>query len=212
MTKTIYFVRHGESEYNVSDTILEHDTDLTERGLKQAEFCAERCGALHFNKIVSSPLVRAQKTAEAIQRVTKKPIEICDYFVEYRYPDSIVGMKKTSGFYGSLIGGTEKNYPGGEVFVDLQSRSGNALKFLEEHDEHSIVVVSHALFLYFLIARMMFGVSLTFREYERVMQTFGLMSNAGITRCTFNPEKPEGKKWKLVTWNDDAHLGEPHIG
>lgn len=209
MTTTIYFVRHGESEYNVSDVILHRDTDLTPKGLEQAAFCAARCESLNAEVIISSPLIRAQKTAKLISEKAKKPLELSELFVEYRYPDSVFGMKKASGFYGSLISESEKNYPGGEVFSDLHSRSKDALHFLEKYDGQSVIVVSHALFLYFLIAYMMFGESLTYREYERVMHTFGLMSNTGITRCTFDPEKPEGRKWKLRTWNDDAHLGDP---
>lgn len=50
--KHIYFVRHGQSEYNISEIMLVHDTPLTILGKAQAQECAERCATLDHKLIV----------------------------------------------------------------------------------------------------------------------------------------------------------------
>lgn len=206
--KHIYFVRHGESEYNVSDIILHHDTDLTAKGKKQAEFCGARCETLSFEAIISSPLVRALKTAEIINKRSHKKISASDLFTEYRYPLGVVGIKKTSALFIGLINGSELRFPGGEVLADLKLRAAQALQLLESSEEGSLLIVSHTILIYFLLTYMVFGETMSSRDFEKLFSAFSL-SNTGITHCIFNSEKQEGKRWHIVTWNDDAHLGVP---
>lgn len=203
--KHIYFVRHGESEYNVSDVILPHDTNLTVKGIQQAEFCAARCQTLSFDAIISSPLSRALETAEIINKKHLKQISASDLFTEYRYPLGVVGLKKTPALFMELINGSDQRFLGGEVFGDLKPRAAQALQFLESREESSLLVVSHAVFIYFLLTYVVFGETTSPRDFEKLFHTF-LLSNTGITHCTFNNEKG---RWRIVTWNDDAHLGIP---
>lgn len=209
MKKHIYFVRHGESEYNSSDVILSHDTNLTQTGVEQAEICAARCSSIPFDVIIASPLVRAKKTAEAISRRTGKQVDVSDLFVEYRYPLGVIGMKKDEApSYVDMISGVEQRFSGGEVFDDLKLRAMQALGFLESRNEESLVVVSHAMFVYTLLTAMVFGESMTCRDLVKCFNAFRL-SNTGITHFVFNDEKPKEKQWRVLTWNDDAHLGVP---
>ncbi|MDP2655923.1 MAG: histidine phosphatase family protein, partial [bacterium] len=82
MKKTVYFVRHGQSEGNVGTVFQPLNSPLTEKGREQAEYIAERAASLSFESVVSSPLTRARETAEAIAKRTKKSIEFSDLFVE----------------------------------------------------------------------------------------------------------------------------------
>ncbi len=65
---TYLFVRHGESNINVSGT-LSDETDknpLTETGVKQARRTGEQLKGLKFDGIISSPIKRAYETAKII--------------------------------------------------------------------------------------------------------------------------------------------------
>ena len=63
----IYFVRHGETDYNVLGISQgQLDIPLNEKGIKQAEELSENLKNYHFDIIYSSPLIRAKKTAEII--------------------------------------------------------------------------------------------------------------------------------------------------
>ena len=64
----IYFVRHGESEANISRTISNRGWvhPLTDKGRQQARDLAEKLRTAKIAKIYTSPLQRAVQTAEIL--------------------------------------------------------------------------------------------------------------------------------------------------
>jgi len=65
---TMYFVRHGETQWNVSDIIQgQSDSPLTELGLKQAEDTKNKLKNINFDIIYSSDSLRAFYTAQIIK-------------------------------------------------------------------------------------------------------------------------------------------------
>jgi broad specificity phosphatase PhoE len=63
----LHFVRHGESAANAEAWLAGHgDAPLTERGLAQAIALREVLRGHSFDRVVSSDLSRARRTAEAI--------------------------------------------------------------------------------------------------------------------------------------------------
>lgn len=81
----LYIVRHGEPNY-------ETDT-LTEEGKRQAEAVGKRIAASGINQIYSSPMGRAQETAEPASKLLGLPIQIEEWAHEVEedrltpYPD-----------------------------------------------------------------------------------------------------------------------------
>jgi probable phosphoglycerate mutase len=74
----LYYVRHGETDYNVEGRLQgQHETALNARGREQAKFCGRLLGDLFARQerriddyaYVSSPLLRARETME-IMRAT----------------------------------------------------------------------------------------------------------------------------------------------
>ena len=73
-----YFVRHGESLWNVENKICgATDIDLTEKGFQQAEQAAESIlhQELKIDMILASPLKRAYHTAQVISERTGIPLK-----------------------------------------------------------------------------------------------------------------------------------------
>lgn len=69
MSTKIILIRHCESAGNTSGTFQgQTDWDISETGRKQLDLLALRCRGLHIDAIVSSPLLRAYRTAEAVNR------------------------------------------------------------------------------------------------------------------------------------------------
>ncbi len=65
---TIYLVRHGETEWNVSGTVQgQSESILTLIGVQQAGEVAKRFMTIQFAAIYSSDLLRAHRTAEIIR-------------------------------------------------------------------------------------------------------------------------------------------------
>lgn len=63
----IYLVRHCEAMGNHKRLFQgSTDSDVSEIGFKQLEYLKKRFKSIHLDAVFSSPLIRAQKTAEAV--------------------------------------------------------------------------------------------------------------------------------------------------
>lgn len=89
MTKTIiphkpfYFIRHGETDWNKEGKVMgQADIPLNQTGLEQALRAANLLQNIEFDRIVSSPLSRALKTAQIIAEKKQKPIDILEELKE----------------------------------------------------------------------------------------------------------------------------------
>jgi 2,3-bisphosphoglycerate-dependent phosphoglycerate mutase len=81
----IWFVRHGESEANVS-RIYANTGDgypLTSNGYEQARSFAESLSGTRILGIYSSPLLRARQTAQMVGKATGASIQIAPELIEY---------------------------------------------------------------------------------------------------------------------------------
>lgn len=71
----IYIVRHGQTSWNVSKRLQGHKSiTLTKEGCIEAKMLAEKIKNLEFEKIISSDLIRAKKTAEIINEKLQKEV------------------------------------------------------------------------------------------------------------------------------------------
>ena len=75
----LYFVRHGQTVWNVENKICgSTDIDLTDLGHRQALETGKKILEQNIvaDEILSSPLMRAEKTARHISEVTGIPLRI----------------------------------------------------------------------------------------------------------------------------------------
>lgn len=205
----VYFVRHGESELNAKNMHQPHDTKLSEKGIKQAEFVAHRFSNIPIQKIISSPFERAKQTAERINSNIKSEIIYSELFVERKRPTQVENKHLDDPLVVEIKSEIKRNYHNSdwhhsdeENFNDVKKRATNAIKYIEKFDCESLVVVTHGTILRAIIGVMMFGQNLTSQEEERIRH-FMMVGNTGVTLCEFNENK-----WKLIVWNDQAHLGD----
>jgi probable phosphoglycerate mutase len=83
MITKIYLVRHGEAMGNVMEFFQGRtDCDISPKGEKQLEKLAERFADVKYDAIYSSPLLRARKTADAINRTHGLPVHIDERLIE----------------------------------------------------------------------------------------------------------------------------------
>lgn len=210
--KTVYLVRHGQSEGNVGESFQGIDSPLTEQGYAQAELVAQRISEIPFEALISTTLPRAKATAEAIERATGKAAEFSPLFVERIKPTGLAGKPLTDPeaheiwkkWNQSLYTSGER-VSDGENFDDIVERSDSALEFLSDRPEQSLVVVTHGYFLRALVARVMLMNQLTGPTF-RSFQQHAITENTGITVLRYT-ERYEGVGWTLWTFNDHAHLG-----
>lgn len=151
MVTTLYLVRHCEAEGNINDTFQGSiDQDITEKGAKQLERLSERCRDTNFDVIYSSPLIRAYKTAEAVNKYHGLDIVTDKAFLEIDggefegckwdrlpllFPDTYELWKNNFALFK-----TEK----GEAMTDVYKRvSDGVIRVVKENIGKSIVIVSH---------------------------------------------------------------------
>lgn len=210
----LYLIRHGETTSNGTGVHGKPADNLSETGRKQAELVAQRFLTVPIELIISSTLERAKETGAIINAHLKKPIEFSDLIVERKYPEIILSKAKDAPETIKLIFAMEESYnipdaryAGAESFNDLKSRAKKFLDEVSKRKEEKILVVTHGMFMRFLVTYMMFGESITPQEFIK-SRDFLRTKFTGITICTYlsNP-KPFGTPgWKLETWNDHSHL------
>ena len=210
----LYLIRHGETTSNSTGVHGKPTDSLSERGRKQAELVAKRFLTIPIELIISSTLERTKETTAIINAHLKKQVEFSDLIVERKYPEIILSKAKNDPETIKLIFAMEKSYDtpdiryaGAESFNDRKDRAKRFLDEVSKRKEEKILVVTHDMFMCFLVTYMMFGESITPREFIEA-RDFLRTKFTGITICQYeaNPRPYGTPGWKLKTWNDYTHL------
>jgi broad specificity phosphatase PhoE len=216
--KTVYFVRHGETEGNTGKVFQGENTPLNEKGREQGQIIAERCKRLPIDIMITSSTARARETASIISNAIGKKAEASDLFIERLRPRGIEGRLRTdteatavNEAWNRSIFENGPRVSDGENFMDIKDRVGKALEFLEQIEQENVLVVTHGFFLRSLLARIIFGSKLTVEQLTSVIRRFRT-NNTGLTMFQYglSPEPdyhPLESEWIVRIWNDHAHLG-----
>ncbi len=84
---SIYLIRHGETAGNADRRLQRPDVPLNEAGLEQARRLGERLRDAGIAHVLSSDLLRARQTAEAVVRATGSPIQFDPLLQERNFGD-----------------------------------------------------------------------------------------------------------------------------
>lgn len=202
----IYFVRHGEGEHNVKKLYSSKEFKLTEKGQQQAAFLTKRLENLPIELIISSTFERTIQTTEIINKKLNKEVIFSDLAVEIKRAKEVVGkfqdspeavaVKKEIDEHFHL---SDWHYSDEENFFDLKKRAVDFIKYLESFKQNHILVVSHAHFIRMVVLTLLLRENLTPEIFLKACSSFKL-ETSGLTVCEKNIT------WKLITWNDHAHL------
>lgn len=212
MAINVYFVRHGETIANAKNIFQSEDDTLTERGFKQADFVAERLSRLPIEALYSSDLPRARQTAERISLELEKDITYSRLFRERKEPSSLTGISfedpkiiEVRNLRDEHIKEPDWRYEDEENFYDTVVRCEEALQFLRATNKEHVAVVTHGMFMRFLVGVAVFREAYTPEIWRKLR--FGVFtSNTGISILQYGAKKV-APEWSVLTWNDHAHLG-----
>jgi broad specificity phosphatase PhoE len=144
---TIFYIcRHGETVNNKEGRFSGwYDTPLTEKGVLDAESCADKLQEIPIDFIVSSDLGRAVATAEIISRGTGFNGEIVrlEGLREVNYGDF---ANQPHSIYPELspLENAEFVSPNGESLVHMQTRVLDSIHTLSvAHPDQSVLLVAH---------------------------------------------------------------------
>ena len=141
----LYFVRHGESEWNVADKICGRtDIPLTKRGHEQAVETGKKIVAdgIKADEILYSPLLRAADTAKHISEMTGIPAHMEPRLIEQNF-----GKYESTARNGEEFQKAKQQfitrYDGGESMLHLAQRIYNLLDELKEQQDKTYILVAH---------------------------------------------------------------------
>lgn len=202
---TIYLIRHCEAEGNVLGIYQgTTDFDISDIGKKQLEFLGKRFESIHIDKVYSSPLMRAYKTAEAVAKPKGLKV-IADNGLTEISGGVIEGMKLTDIFV---------NYPeleykwchefhnfapeNGEAIVDTYERVWTAVRgIIRENDGKTVALASHGGALRTLICRLTVG------ALENI-NSVPFSDNTAVSKIIFE----DTEHWVCEYINDASHVPE----
>ena len=82
-SRSFFCVRHGVTDWNRQGRFQGlTDIPLNDEGIQQAQAAARRLRDVRFDYVISSPLIRAVKTAEIIATASGKTVAIDDGLIE----------------------------------------------------------------------------------------------------------------------------------
>jgi len=133
----IYIVRHGQTDWNLEGRYAgRKDVELNAKGIEQAQSIHEELKDIKFDKVISSPLKRAYKTATIItndeittdERIIErcngelegKLKEECPTNIDFNDPNTGFGIESIIDFrkrIADFFDDISKNYKGKNVLV-----------------------------------------------------------------------------------------------
>ena len=213
MNTRICFIRHGESEYNKLYSHLvggrSNDTPLSTKGIEQSELLGKYLlnKEVKFDKVYSSPAVRAIGTANIVMGIQKYPLEeilVFDELLELDQGDWTWKLRDEmyTPEIRKIIALDPWNFapPNGESQRQVEERM---LKFVyqnilnkrhEYNTDHSIAIFGHGTAIKCTLRGIMnSNPKLTYKM---------VLENTSITEFVY-----DGSTLNLSRFNDTSHLG-----
>lgn len=203
MTTRICFIRHGETDWNVTKRIQgQTDIPLNETGLGQALAMALNATHYNFSAIYSSDLSRAFETAKMVAERRGLEVRTLPHLrerhygifqgitadeVAKRYPEAYANYKARDPDY---------DFETGESMVRFAGRVSEVIDDLARHHSgQTIAAISHAGILD-IVYRKATGRPLhTPRDFV-------------IPNCALNWFSFDGQGWHLEEWDDHHYLSK----
>lgn len=204
----LLFVRHGETEWNRSGLCQGwRDIPLDETGEAQARSLASRLGSWRVDRVISSDLLRARRTAEVIAEPHGLDVEVSVDLREFRFGEvegqSLARIKDTPlgrRWLAWKRGLSDEPLPGGESVAEVAARMGRGIEaVLAGLDGGTVAFVGHGSSLRVALCALL-GFDL--RSWRSLMVENGSLSVVEVWR---------GAR-RLAMLNDACHLGHDRSG
>lgn len=203
MVTTLYIIRHCQSMGNIQHRFQgRYDAPVSPDGEKQLDLLSLRFRNVQLDAVYTSPLSRALRTAEAVNRFHGLPIQKRDGLLELDVGEmenlelSEIGIKFPEVAKNWDQSPDLCEFPGGETMKEAYVRANRAIdEIVSENPGKTVAVVTHGGVIRNLDARIRTGRI----EGMRDGTVFG---NTGVSILTADGQ---GKlAWKQV--NDLSHL------
>ncbi len=157
---TTLLLRHGQTELSGERRFSGRtDTPLTKEGLRQAGLAARRLAGSDVAVVITSPLQRARRTAEAVAEAAGAPLVVYDELIEADFGrwqglTFAEAAKQWPDQLAAWMASPDATPPEGESFAMVAQRVLSGLdRLIEEYRHQTTVVVSHVTPIKTLVCR-----------------------------------------------------------
>jgi len=149
---SIIFLRHGQAKNNVDKVLAGRaaGVPLTEEGIKQAKTIAKFLKPMKISTVYTSPIERAQKTAEIVAKHNSVDYKIDERLIELDMgkftglPYDEIFQSHGNVFLKFYEGQIEIAHNGVETFSEVNKRVQSMVDHvLKEHHDENVVLVTH---------------------------------------------------------------------
>ena len=202
MSTVFTVIRHGETAANVNCVIQgQSDVPLSPAGEKQALLLGRRWRGRRFDAVYSSDLSRATRTAEIVtggaEIVTTPELREMDLGAWVGRTTAEIAEKFADEWRAFRSATLDCRATGGETRRDILERTTRFFRTAAaKHPDQNVLVVTHGGFLRVFFLMLMGG---SLNEGALLPST----GNTGISTVRYDPDTD---RWRLITWNDTAHL------
>lgn len=141
--RRLYFVRHGQTDWNKEHKLMGlADIPLNEEGARQAEAVRDALRERHFSAILSSPLRRAQQTAEIITEAHPGLKVVTVDCLRERDFGEFEGRENDGAYFGLWRYGAD-TIERGETTTALNERISACMQQIDQRYDGDVLVVAH---------------------------------------------------------------------
>lgn len=201
----LYFVRHGETEYNRQNIVQGGgiDSEINATGRQQAEALAQRLASASIDVVYASTLRRAKQTAdilaqphEPVSKTYLRDLEEMGWGIfegEPPSPERDQAMEAVKSQWRQ--GAFDRQIEDGESILDVQRRAVRAVHhILTREAGRTVLVVTHGRYLRVLLATLL-------EEYDLEQMHELDHSNTCVNRLLYR-----GDRFQADLLNCTAHL------
>ncbi len=202
MTKTLYIVRHGQTDLNKRGIIQGRgmDTDLNAEGRRQAKLFFEAYKSVPFDKIYISELKRTQQSVQLFidEGIPFEKLPGLDELGWGVHEGQAATPRNKAEFLQIMRswvdGNLDAKFEGGESPNEVKARQLEAMKVIMSHPEETTVLICmHGRALRLLLC---------------------LLTNKPLTEMDSFPHQNlvlykvayDGEKYQIIDFNDSEHL------
>lgn len=203
----LYLIRHGQTQWNIDGKIQgKTDISLNETGILQAEQLAGAMEDRPISAVFTSPLKRADETANIVAAKTCVPVLTVDELreVDFGLWEGLtwqeIGVKYAVDAAAWDVNPVLNTPTGGEPRENCMERSKKAMEYILSHAEGDIAIVAHGGILVFLVDYLL----RTRKDKNEI-----IVKNASITTVEYDKNTGEGN---LCSLNETDHLSPTITG
>ncbi|MGL5152817.1 MAG: histidine phosphatase family protein [Clostridium sp.] len=209
MKTTIYLTRHGETQWNINKRFQGWaDSPLTELGVKQAEALKGRLEDINVDVIYTSPIGRANDTANILKGNKNIEVVTHDGLKEFNFgiwegmtTVELENHEEYKDEFYNLFNNPKEYKPfGGETLKEVKLRAYSAIDEIVRNNEgKDVLIVTHGMTIKLLM--LLFENS---GEEESFSTT--VMGQASLTKI-----EVENGEFSVIYKDDKGHYGEGYV-